>query len=370
MRNLFLMMLLSIPMAVTAQNKRIDFKQINLQQAMEVAKSSHKIIFVDGYTSWCVPCKQMDANVFTVDSVAEYFNEKLINLKIDMEKGEGPEILKRYSIGAFPSYLLLDGDGKLLYKLVGGMPAAEFMLKIKNGMKPNNEVALMNERFDSGERNADFLRDYVLLKVRLQEIAKAKTADSLFLATAKLHEIVRKESWVLFGENRYAMYLSEIDSRNFNYLVKNWPAFAKENTKDSVDKKLSEVFKKIASYALNGYTFKKHPFKKSDFEAYKKQILSTEIPNRDQYLAMMDMAIAAGERNTAALTNLMVKNVPHFTEENLRITWDYINFCYGNREFKYPREAKVADLVMAATKSPFLKQSCEDFKKTYNADAK
>jgi thiol-disulfide isomerase/thioredoxin len=371
MKKLFLFLLLGISLSVSAQNRKIEFHKLTLQQALDQARATNKAIFVDCYTSWCVPCKQMDANVFILDSVADYFNQNLISLKIDMEKEQGSEIGSKYSIGAYPSYLLLDGNGKVLYKFVGGMPASEFMSKVRNGLKPDNEVALMNERYASGERNADFLRDYALQKIRLQEIAKAKTADSLFLSVVKPQDAIKKANWVLFGENRYAMYLSDIDSRNFNYLVSNWKAFAKENTKDTVDKKMSSIFKKIASNAMTGYYFKKKPYKKAYFEAYKKQILSTEIPNRDQFLAMMDMAMAAGEKNIAALTTLMVNNIPRFTEDNLRITWDYVSYCYATREFKYPREAKIADLVIAATKSPFLKQTCEDFKKTYNAaDAK
>lgn len=53
------------------------------------------------YTSWCGPCKQMAQTTFVDPEVAVFFNEKFINVKVDMEKGEGKELKDRYHVKAY-----------------------------------------------------------------------------------------------------------------------------------------------------------------------------------------------------------------------------------------------------------------------------
>ena len=43
-----------------------DFISSNkLAYVLELAQKEDKLIFIDLYTTWCLPCKMMDQNVFT-----------------------------------------------------------------------------------------------------------------------------------------------------------------------------------------------------------------------------------------------------------------------------------------------------------------
>ena len=77
------------------------------------AKQKKKVVFVDVYTEWCGPCKLMEKNVFSDEQVGKYYNVNFICYKLDGEKGEGPEIVKKYGIKGYPTCLYLDEDGKL-----------------------------------------------------------------------------------------------------------------------------------------------------------------------------------------------------------------------------------------------------------------
>ena len=46
------------------------------------------LVFLDCYTTWCGPCRNMSENIFPQKAAGDYFNSKFINIKIDMEKGE------------------------------------------------------------------------------------------------------------------------------------------------------------------------------------------------------------------------------------------------------------------------------------------
>jgi len=72
----------------------ISFINNDLGKALEEASRSGQIVFVDAYTTWCGPCKMMDKNVFSDPEVAALFNERFVNLKLDMEKGKDQRPLK------------------------------------------------------------------------------------------------------------------------------------------------------------------------------------------------------------------------------------------------------------------------------------
>lgn len=105
----------------TASAAGIQFETGTWAEILAKAKQQNKYVFVDAYTTWCGPCKWMDKNVFPTAEAGEYFNKNFVNAKIDMEKGEGLEIAKTYSVQAYPTYLYVDGDGNLVHRVVGSI---------------------------------------------------------------------------------------------------------------------------------------------------------------------------------------------------------------------------------------------------------
>ena len=90
------------------------------ENVLKMAQEQDKYIFMDCYTSWCGPCKVMSKQVFVRKEVGDIFNGMCVNVKIDMEKGEGPEIAVKYGIRAYPTLLVLYPDGRIKYRLQGG----------------------------------------------------------------------------------------------------------------------------------------------------------------------------------------------------------------------------------------------------------
>lgn len=139
----------------------IRFSDGSFRDALQQAKTTGKLIFMDCYTSWCAPCKMMNTTVFTQPEVGHFFNEHFINVKFDMEKGEGRDLMKRYGMQVFPTYLLLDAEGNEVHRVVGGHEAGEFISLMKSGMNAEHSIAGMQKRYEAGERNPDFLRQYI-----------------------------------------------------------------------------------------------------------------------------------------------------------------------------------------------------------------
>jgi thiol:disulfide interchange protein len=105
----------------------ISFKNKSFEQAKAEAKKAGKLIFIDAYTDWCGPCKRMAATSFKDAKVGELYNKSFVNLKIDMEKGEGPNIARKYGVNAYPTLLIVDGNGKLVKQVVGMKSSAQLI---------------------------------------------------------------------------------------------------------------------------------------------------------------------------------------------------------------------------------------------------
>ncbi len=98
----------------------IKFSKLTFQKAIKQSQATGKLIFIDVHTSWCGPCKEMAKTTFSDPEVGNVFNQRFINLKIDAEQDEdGPMISKAYSVGAYPTLLFINGEGKMVKKLVG-----------------------------------------------------------------------------------------------------------------------------------------------------------------------------------------------------------------------------------------------------------
>ena len=72
-----------------ANAQGVEFRDLTFQQALEQAQKEGKLVFMDCYTSWCGPCKYMLNTVFVLPEMGEFFNDQFVNVKYDMEKGEG-----------------------------------------------------------------------------------------------------------------------------------------------------------------------------------------------------------------------------------------------------------------------------------------
>ena len=130
MKTLFSILAFSlITLASFAQNEstNIEFFKGTFEEALAKAQAEDKLVFMDAYTVWCGPCKWMSKNTFTDPKVAEYFNENFVNVKMDMEKGEGPGLARKYRVRGYPTLLFLNGDGSIAKTQLGALPAEPFL---------------------------------------------------------------------------------------------------------------------------------------------------------------------------------------------------------------------------------------------------
>lgn len=356
MKQAFLAAILLFAGNMVAQNRSITFEQAGIEASLGKAKNENKLVFIDCYTSWCGPCKEMSKFVFTKDTVADFFNARFVNMKIDMEKGEGPALAKEFHVEAFPTYLLLNSERKVVYRFVGAMPADTFLAKVSMGMDPKNRVAVLNERYAAGDRSKELLREYIPVKIEGMEISVGKKMANEYFDMLTPKEKTLPENWFLFGENRYSLYLSNIHSRTFSYLADHWQDFVTLNGKEAVENKLTHTYQKISEYCLRGWYFKGDdkkpvPYDKKEFEQYKKQIKNTKLADKDQLLTLMDISMAAGEKDTTRLTGLLVKHIGNMSGENQKVAFGYFSMFPASVLRNNPQIGQIIDIIIQTNRN-------------------
>lgn len=111
------------------EEKGIVFTKGTWAEILKKAKSENKVIFFDAYTTWCGPCKLLQKNVFTRADVAQVFNKKFINVKFDMESGEGPMLAEKYPLQGYPTLFFINPDGTMVKEVIG-YQKPEMLIKI------------------------------------------------------------------------------------------------------------------------------------------------------------------------------------------------------------------------------------------------
>ena len=113
----------------------VDFIKQDWDKALDEAEKTGKPIFVDAYTDWCGWCKVMDQKTFSDKSIYSYMNKHFVNAKINMEKGIGVKLAMKYQVTGFPSYLIFNNSGRLVYKTLGFMEPKDFIDVLKMILK-------------------------------------------------------------------------------------------------------------------------------------------------------------------------------------------------------------------------------------------
>lgn len=116
----------------------VAFVETTLAEALAQAAAKGKLVFLDCQTVWCGPCRAMAKNVFTLPRVGEYFAERFVPLKMDMETGEGPDVAHRYKVKAYPTMLVLDAEGHELHRVVGYRDATALLEELSKVNAPNS----------------------------------------------------------------------------------------------------------------------------------------------------------------------------------------------------------------------------------------
>jgi len=231
-RFIVLFAVLFMPLILQAQG--VSFEHLSWPEALAKAKKEQKLVFVDAYTLWCGPCKLMVNNVFPDSSVGNYFNSHFVNLKMDMEHGEGIILAKKYSIAIFPTLIFFNPEGKVLHRAPGFHGVQDLLKLGAAAADMQHNMAALEMRFAAGERTPDFLRKLADLKSVALDPDAAKIAQA-YLKTQDDYSSASNMDFIL-------KYADDPFSDAFYYLMHHRAQFDSVYTKPTVKDRLDQIF--------------------------------------------------------------------------------------------------------------------------------
>lgn len=160
MKKISLILLVFFSIITFGQGMKFEENK-SFKELLATAKKENKLLFLDAYTTWCGPCKLMAKNVFPQETVGNFYNANFVNSKIDMEKGEGIDLAKKYNVRAYPTYLFINGDGELIHRVTSYYDAPDFINVGKDAIDPAKQMGALKKRFDAGDKDPEFLKSFI-----------------------------------------------------------------------------------------------------------------------------------------------------------------------------------------------------------------
>ena len=199
----------------------IEFEHGTFAEALAKAKKENKLVFMDCYTTWCGPCKMLAKNIFPQKEVGDYFNAHFVNVKMDMEKGEGIELQKKYGVKAFPTLLFMDANGKVLHTKVGGSDAAGLIEEAKIAGDPSRQIGALEKRYADGDRDAKFIAQYVKALYAAYKREAMLPVGKDFIANCPKEKLANVDAFTVIG------YSGALDfgTEAYKYIVANKEKF-------------------------------------------------------------------------------------------------------------------------------------------------
>ncbi len=260
----------------------VNFEAGTWAEALAKAKSTNRLIFMDAYTTWCGPCKMMAKQTFTDSGAADFFNKNFVNVKMDMEKGEGIALAEQYSVRAYPTLLFVNGDGEVAHMGLGYHDPARFIALGQTAMDPSKTIVGLDKRYAAGERSADFMMQY------LQAKGDAGADNVGALATEYLD--AQSDLGIEANMGLTMQYIDDADSKAFAHLLANRAQYEAKFGADALDYKLQVVLatavqsgKVTPGASLEGFIRKLFPAKADEMISQYNMNLSMASDKPDDF---------------------------------------------------------------------------------------
>lgn len=326
-----------------------DFLELSLDEACKKAKTENKPIFLDCYTSWCGPCKMMANDVFTLQEAGDYFNKNFVCVKIDMEKGEGPVIGKQYGVDAYPTFLIINSDGKLMHKLVGAMSLKELIENVECGLKASS-IAEYETLYQSGKLDKTGQMAYWKLLSISGEVVKAQTVGDDLWGKLSEKDKLNSTYWALLRSRA-----TTIEGEEMKFVCANREYFEKEVGKEEVDKLIYNSFitelNMMIVYQLPAKKYEKIP-------VIKDLLKNNDVPRKEPLLKITELAEARGNYDEKAYLDILDANLNVWNDSEKRTIFEgaklFISLANGKEQTK--RLGEIALRAQEAVKDEVVKE--------------
>lgn len=305
----------------------VYFEDLTFEEALKKAKAQHKMLFIDCYTSWCGPCKYMSTTIFPMEKMGDFMNPRFVSVKYDMEKGEGPALLDKFGVQAFPTFVILNPDGTVRHILVGSDEADSFIERVKEAFDDDKATGVLDAKYAGGNRDKEFMLKYVNSLSSLHSPKAGQVAGELFGLLSDSERLSGKY-WFIFSQPS----LSPENSEAARYLLANRSKFNEIQGKPKVDNVLSKRYQQEVRGVFNGNMTKTV----QRLDQIRKEIVGLKLDGEKSLLANVDLAKAIVSHNPSQIMLVCEKAAVELPADEV----PYLNASYFIQDFTPAQQAR------------------------------
>lgn len=239
MRFLYLFFLFVSLQAVQSQNQ-FSVDGISYKTALENAKTQGKPIFVMLYADWCPHCNLMKKEVFSDPKVMDFLNSHYICIWKNIEKEEGMALKDKFKTTSLPAFLFLDSNETLLYALKGEMKTAEFLAEANYALNPKFQLPYLEKEFLADPSNSNKYFNYLNTLKKGRDRTALSIPTHIYLDTQSDAQLVSETNWRVIANG-----VTDINSREFQYVLKHQKEFAAVASQNRVDRKVESIVNEL-----------------------------------------------------------------------------------------------------------------------------
>lgn len=270
-----------------------------LEEALQKAKAEKKPIFFNCFADWAIPCHGMNMYVFSDAAFADYMNKTFVNLLIDVSKREAKHIAERYNIRSFAHYLILDANGEVISRIVGGKKLPQFKADVVRMLHPKTSLAGTQKAYDAGKRSKKDLLNYLYALNLADDQEKLKQVATQYFGKLTPKEYSKKENWAYFKQ-----LIADSESDLFRFLIDNKEKFIKANGAAAVNFFIESHY----SGDVAAMAFGSSPYEPSKLMDIRLAMQRADLPDTCLTYALYDVAKLRGERRYEELLNYLRHN--------------------------------------------------------------
>lgn len=239
MRILHLFFLFLSMQILQAQNQ-FSTEGITYKTALEKSKTEGKPIFIMLYADWCPHCNLMKKEVFSDAKVLDFLNQNYICLWKNIEKEEGTALKNKFRTTSLPAFLFVDSNETLLYALKGEMKSPEFLAEANYALNPKFQLPYLEKEFMNDPGNSIKFFTYLNTLKKGKDRAELSIPTHIYLKTQSDSQLATETNWRVIANG-----VTDIKSREFQYVLNHQKEFAAVASQNRVDRKIESIVNEL-----------------------------------------------------------------------------------------------------------------------------